>query len=90
MGDPAEENDPPPESPEFLTNEIQSVNRKVKKNTLRTLHGRMMIWLNDLFGKWGGAGRNTGIPMTEKVAGQNGIPGINKINRVAGTSPGIH
>ena len=35
MGDPAEENDPPPESPGFLTNEIHSVNRKSEKKRLR-------------------------------------------------------
>lgn len=32
MGDPAEENDPPPESPRFLTKDLQSVNWKTKKN----------------------------------------------------------
>lgn len=90
MGDPAEENDPPPESQEFLTNEILSVNRKVQKKRLRAPHGRTMIWLNDLFGNWDGTGRNTGIPMTEWVVGLSGVSWINKINRVAGTSPGIH
>jgi len=32
MGDPAEENDPPPESRRFFTKRFQSVNRKTKKN----------------------------------------------------------
>jgi hypothetical protein len=32
MGDPAEENDPPPESREFLTNSLECVNWKIEKN----------------------------------------------------------
>jgi hypothetical protein len=32
MGDPAEENDPPPESRGFLTNGIESVNWKNEKH----------------------------------------------------------
>ena len=34
MGDPAEENDPPPESQRFLANRYICVNSKTKKSTV--------------------------------------------------------
>jgi len=37
MGDPAEENDPPPESRRFLTNDLQSVNWKNEKTENQTI-----------------------------------------------------